>query len=123
MPKRNRNKGLTPQAGFGSVEIWLRGADCERVQPHNPAPPGQALRIEPKLNLDYKPTQPREILNMKMLNTSLIWAALPLSVLAANVTGTWKSEFDSQIGRQKYPYTFQQNGTKFAQLTFQPAAN
>ena len=38
-------------------------------------------------------------------------AVLPLSVLAADVTGTWKSEFDSQIGTQKYTFTFKQDGT------------
>ncbi len=38
-------------------------------------------------------------------------AALPLSLLAADVTGTWKSEFDSQIGLQKYTYTLKQDGT------------
>jgi enterochelin esterase-like enzyme len=38
-------------------------------------------------------------------------AALPLSLLAADVTGTWKSEFDSQIGVQKYTYTLKQDGT------------
>ncbi len=31
--------------------------------------------------------------------------------LAADVTGTWKSEFDSQIGLQKYTYTLKQDGT------------
>src|SRR6185312_13862037 len=30
---------------------------------------------------------------------------------AADLTGTWKSEFDSQIGMQKYTYTFKQYGT------------
>ena len=34
------------------------------------------------------------------------------NVLAADVTGTWKSEFDSQIGHQKYTFTFKQDGTK-----------
>src|SRR6185503_7952325 len=38
-------------------------------------------------------------------------AALPLSLLGADVTGTWKSEFDSQIGQQKYSYTLKQDGT------------
>jgi hypothetical protein len=38
-------------------------------------------------------------------------AALPLSLFAADVTGTWKSEFDSQIGNQKYTFTFKQDGT------------
>jgi len=41
----------------------------------------------------------------------LTLAALPLSLLAADVTGTWTSEFDSQIGNQKYTYTFKQDGT------------
>jgi len=31
---------------------------------------------------------------------------------AADVTGTWKSEFDSQIGHQKYTFTLKQEGTK-----------
>ena len=41
----------------------------------------------------------------------LTLAALPLLALAADVTGTWKSEFDSQIGTQKYTFTFKQDGT------------
>jgi enterochelin esterase-like enzyme len=36
---------------------------------------------------------------------------LPMSLFAADVTGTWKSEFDSQIGQQKYTYTLKQDGT------------
>src|SRR5438034_10429640 len=32
--------------------------------------------------------------------------------LAVDVTGTWKSEFDSQIGHQKYTFTFRQDGGK-----------
>jgi len=36
---------------------------------------------------------------------------LPIVVSAADITGTWKSEFDSMVGRQKYTFTFQQNGT------------
>ena len=41
----------------------------------------------------------------------LTLAALPLSLFAADVTGTWKTEFDSQIGNQKYTFTFKQDGT------------
>ena len=37
---------------------------------------------------------------------------LASKTLAADVTGTWKSEFDSQIGHQKYTFTFKQDGTK-----------
>jgi hypothetical protein len=34
------------------------------------------------------------------------------NLLAADVTGTWKSDFDSQIGHQNYTFTFKQDGTK-----------
>ena len=37
-------------------------------------------------------------------------AALVAKTLAAGVTGTWKSEFDSQIGHQLYTFTFKQDG-------------
>lgn len=49
---------------------------------------------------------------MKIPVILLTLAALPLAVLAADVTGTWKSEFDSQIGNQKYTFTFKQDGAK-----------
>ncbi len=35
-----------------------------------------------------------------------------VKTLAADVTGTWKSEFDSQVGHQKYTFTFKQDGAK-----------
>ncbi|HEY5909278.1 MAG TPA: malectin domain-containing carbohydrate-binding protein [Verrucomicrobiae bacterium] len=35
-----------------------------------------------------------------------------MDVLAADVTGTWRSEFDSQIGHQFYTFTFKQDGSK-----------
>ena len=38
-------------------------------------------------------------------------AALPLSLLAADVTGTWKADFDTQRGLQKYTFTLKQDGT------------
>ncbi len=49
---------------------------------------------------------------MKKLSLLLVLTALPLAVCAADVTGTWKAEFDSQIGLQKYTFTFQQDGAK-----------
>jgi enterochelin esterase-like enzyme len=48
---------------------------------------------------------------MKTSILLLTLTALPLSLLAADVTGTWKSEFGSQIGVQKYTYTLKQDGT------------
>lgn len=40
--------------------------------------------------------------------------AVPFIGFAADLSGTWKSEFDSQIGRQKYTYTLKQEGDKLA---------
>jgi enterochelin esterase-like enzyme len=48
---------------------------------------------------------------MKTQFTLFSLAFLPCFVFAADVTGTWKSEFDSQIGLQKYTYTLKQDGT------------
>jgi hypothetical protein len=48
---------------------------------------------------------------MKTSFILLTLAALPLSLFAADVTGTWKTEFDSQIGNQKYTFIFKQDGT------------
>jgi enterochelin esterase-like enzyme len=48
---------------------------------------------------------------MKTPILPLILAALPWPALAGDVTGVWKSEFDSQIGLQKYTYTLKQDGT------------
>lgn len=48
---------------------------------------------------------------MKTSAIFLSLAVLPFAVLAADVTGTWKSDFDSQIGHQNYTFTFKQDGT------------
>jgi enterochelin esterase-like enzyme len=48
---------------------------------------------------------------MKTRITLLTLAVLPCVALAADVTGTWKAEFDSQIGHLKYTYTLKQDGT------------
>lgn len=48
---------------------------------------------------------------MKTTLSFLTLAALPLPLLAADVTGTWKADFDTQRGRQKYTFTLKQDGT------------
>lgn len=47
---------------------------------------------------------------MKTLLTVLSFAALSAAVSAADVTGPWKAEFDTQIGVQKYVFTLKQDG-------------
>ncbi len=48
---------------------------------------------------------------MKTQITLLSLAVASLSALAADVTGTWKAEFDTQRGLQKYTFTLKQDGT------------
>src|SRR5437588_10159818 len=48
---------------------------------------------------------------MKIHITLLALAAASLSALAADITGTWKAEFNTQRGLQKYTFTLKQDGT------------
>jgi hypothetical protein len=45
-----------------------------------------------------------------MVITAMIFLVNALSVYSADITGTWKAEFDTQIGVQKYTFTFQKTG-------------
>jgi len=47
---------------------------------------------------------------MKTLITLLTSAVLSFSALTAGVTGTWKAEFDTQRGLQKYTFALKQDG-------------
>ena len=49
---------------------------------------------------------------MKASTLFLTLAVLPLSILAADITGVWKAQFDTQRGLQKYTFTLRQDGTK-----------
>ena len=55
---------------------------------------------------------------MKTHRIAIILAALTLgapgSVCAADVTGKWKSEFDTQIGHLKYTYDLKADGEKIS---------
>ena len=48
---------------------------------------------------------------MKTHLTLLTLAVCSLSAFAADVTGTWKAEFETQRGLQKYIFTLKQDGT------------
>jgi len=50
-------------------------------------------------------------MTMKTHITLLILAVASLSALAADISGTWKSEFETQRGLQKYTFTLKQDGT------------
>ena len=48
---------------------------------------------------------------MKTRITLLTLALCSLSAVAADLTGTWKAEFETQRGLQKYTFTLKQDGT------------
>ena len=48
--------------------------------------------------------------NMKIKTLLAVAALLPISLFAADVTGTWKSDFETQIGHQEYTFTLKQDG-------------
>ncbi len=48
---------------------------------------------------------------MKISTLLLALAASPLALFAADVTGTWKADFDTPRGLQKYTFTLKQDGT------------
>src|ERR1044072_9096495 len=49
---------------------------------------------------------------MKTQLTLLALAVASLSALAVDISGTWKAEFDTQRGLQKYTFALKQDGTK-----------
>lgn len=48
----------------------------------------------------------------RILTTAAALALLPLAALAADISGTWATSFDSQVGVQTYTYTFVVKGTE-----------
>ena len=48
----------------------------------------------------------------RLLMGALIASAMAASAFAADVTGTWKASFDTQVGVQNYTYTFKVDGNK-----------
>ena len=48
----------------------------------------------------------------RILLSAMIMAAMAAAAFAADVTGTWTASFDTQVGNQKYTYTFKVAGNK-----------
>jgi hypothetical protein len=49
---------------------------------------------------------------MKTMLLALVSLAATAAAFAADVNGTWKASFDTQIGVQNYTYTFKVEGNK-----------
>jgi hypothetical protein len=48
----------------------------------------------------------------RLLAAGAALALLPLAALAADISGTWTTSFDSQVGVQTYTYTFVVKGSQ-----------
>ena len=48
----------------------------------------------------------------RILLSAMIMAAMAAAAFAADVTGTWTASFETQVGVQKYTYTFKVAGNK-----------
>jgi opacity protein-like surface antigen len=48
----------------------------------------------------------------RILLSAVILAAIAAAAFAADATGTWTASFDTQVGAQKYTYTFKVAGNK-----------
>lgn len=48
----------------------------------------------------------------RLLTLVLLLAGLAAFAWAADVTGTWKATFDTQVGQQEYTFVFKQEGSK-----------
>jgi len=53
-------------------------------------------------------------IRMKHLSTVIVCLMTAGGVRAADVTGVWKAEFDTQVGVQKFTFTLKQDGDKVA---------
>jgi opacity protein-like surface antigen len=52
------------------------------------------------------------MIKKRMLLSAVLVAAMAAAAFAADVTGTWTASFDTQVGVQKYTYTFKVAGNK-----------
>jgi opacity protein-like surface antigen len=52
------------------------------------------------------------MIKKRILLSAVILTAMAAAAFAADVTGTWTASFDTQVGVQKYTYTFKVAGNK-----------
>jgi len=60
---------------------------------------------------------------MKTRITLLTLAVASLSAFAADITGTWKAEFETQRGLQKYTFMLKQDGATVTGKASVPASS
>ena len=71
-----------------------------------------AIKITFTPNVENPQINAIEITPQSVVETGAAAATPAAKTLAPDVTGTWKSEFDSQRGHQNYTFSFKQDGAK-----------
>ena len=85
----------------------IRQTRWQHSQPHDSLPffVRTATRFKMHLNAKNKMKTPKLVL-------AIILTAMTWSAQAADITGKWVGEFDSQVGHQKYTFNFEGSGDK-----------
>jgi enterochelin esterase family protein len=99
---------------FKDFDVWVKAGGPMRA--YVETVPVEVTDGKIKVTFTPKVENPQicaiEIIPQSAAETGAATAAPTVKALTADVTGTWKSEFDSQRGHQKYTFTFKQDGTK-----------
>jgi len=99
---------------FKDFDVWVKAGGPMRA--YVETVPAEVTDGKIKVTFTPKVENPQicaiEIIPQSAAETGAAAAAPAVKALTADVTGAWKSEFDSQRGHQKYTFTFKQDGTK-----------
>ena len=85
-------------------------ADVATQPPGIRAPAVQAVKPTRTLETDSTHTGPSYMKPHYLILSALVWVCLRLH--AADLTGQWKAEFDTQVGKQNYTYDLKAEGDK-----------
>jgi alpha-N-arabinofuranosidase len=99
---------------FKDFDVWVKAGGPMRayVETVNVEATNGMIKITFTPKVENPQINAIEIISQTGVETSAVTPAPAVKTLATDVTGTWKSEFDSQIGLQKYTFAFKQDGAK-----------
>ena len=99
---------------FKNFDIWVKAGGFNRayVETVPVEVTSGILRITFTPQVENPEINAIEIIPQSTAETGAVAPAPAVKTVAGDVSGTWKSEFDSQIGRQQYTFTFKQDGAK-----------
>jgi alpha-N-arabinofuranosidase len=99
---------------FKDFDVWVKAGGPLRayVETVNVEATNGVIKVTFTPKVENPQINAIEIIPQTGAEISAVTPAPAVKTLATDATGTWKSEFDSQIGHQKYTFTFKQDGAK-----------